>query len=396
MEPAKKLLLADLPADVVQHILVRLTLAHHIARTAPTCHVVSVAARNAIKVRRFSSDVAALAGYGLPMDCVAAGPDGRVITGWSDGTVSVWRNAACERTIPAHHQSVQLAVLPSGGRFISGSLDGTAKLWTFGGELERTFAVGSVVYSIAALPGGTQFVVGLGAGPSQGEVRLYTVDGTLAHTFRGHVDTVLAMAVTRDGQRVVSGSVDKVAKVWGVASRFLVSTSGHFESVLAVAAMPDGQRFLSGSVDEVNVWLLNGTHENSFGLMHAGTVTALVALPDNKHALAGSRSKKVKLFNVDDGDVLRIFTHHTEQVFCLALLPDGRRFVSGSMDQTARIVEIGLEETRHSIAWPGATLAHEAASSRQHLLAAASAAGVPAARSRPRPVAELRSRSAVG
>ena len=332
--------------------------------------------------------------------CVAAAADGHVLTSsgeqGTDNTVKVWRGDELVRTIEAHSLSVDaVAVLPGGARFISVSDDETAKLWTFGGELERTFEVGSVVYSIAALPGGTQFVVGLGAGPSQGEVRLYHVDGTLAHTFRGHVDTVLALAVTRDGQRVVSGSVDKVAKVWGVASRFLVSTSGHFESVLAVAAMPDGQRFLSGSVDEVNVWLLNGTHENSFGLMHAGTVTALVALPDNRHALAGSRSKKVKLFNVDDGDVLRIFTHHTEQVFCLALLPDGRRFVSGSMDQTARIVEIGLEETRHSIAWPGATLAHEAASSRQHLLAAASAAGVPAARSRPRPIAEL-SRSAVG
>ena len=54
-EEEKKL--ADLPADVVQHILVRLTLAHHIARAAPTCHVVSDAARNAIKVRRFSSEV---------------------------------------------------------------------------------------------------------------------------------------------------------------------------------------------------------------------------------------------------------------------------------------------------------------------------------------------------
>ena len=207
---------------------------------------------------------------------------------------------------------------------------------------------------------------------------------------------VRALALTPDGQHIISGSWDKLVKVWSVATKSLVSTClGHTDCVYAVAAMPDGQRFLSGSVDEVNVWLLNGTHENSFGLMHAGTVTALVALPDNKHALAGSRSKKVKLFNVDDGDVLRIFTHHTEQVFCLALLPDGRRFVSGSMDQTARIVEIGLEETRHSIAWPGATLAHEAASSRQHLLAAASAAGVPAARTRPRPVAEL-SRSAVG
>ena len=38
-EPAKVLL--DLPSDVVEHIVVRLTLAHHIARAAPTCKVVS-------------------------------------------------------------------------------------------------------------------------------------------------------------------------------------------------------------------------------------------------------------------------------------------------------------------------------------------------------------------
>ena len=50
-------LLADLPADVVQHILGRLTLAHHIARAAPTCKVVSVAAGNAFKVRPFSGEV---------------------------------------------------------------------------------------------------------------------------------------------------------------------------------------------------------------------------------------------------------------------------------------------------------------------------------------------------
>ena len=68
---------------------------------------------------------------------------------------------------------------------------------------------------------------------------------------------------------------------------------------------------------------------------------ALVALPNNQHALSGSY-KTVKLFNVNDGVVMRTFTHHTHAVFSLALLPDGRRFVSGSKDGTARIVEHGL------------------------------------------------------
>ena len=69
---------------------------------------------------------------------------------------------------------------------------------------------------------------------------------------------------------------------------------------------------------------------------------ALVALPDNQHALSGSFDATVKLFNVNDGTVLRTFKHHTDQVNCLTLLPDGLRFVSGSSDDTACIAYHGL------------------------------------------------------
>ena len=66
-----------------------------------------------------------------------------------------------------------------------------------------------------------------------------------------------------------------------------------------------------------------------------------MALPDNQHALSASRDKTVKLFNVNDGAVLRTFPHHTREVTSLSLLPDGLRFVSGSYDNTARIVHHG-------------------------------------------------------
>ena len=36
------------------------------------------------------------------------------------------------------------------------------------------------------------------------------------------------------------------------------------------------------------------------------------------------------------------FSFSAAEVVCLALLPDGRRFISGSHDKTARIVEHGL------------------------------------------------------
>ena len=92
-------LLTDLPADVVQHIVVRFTLAHHIARIAPTSHVISVAARNAIKVRKFSSEVVTLAGHTAGVVRGGGVGAGRVITGSRDETVKVWRDGVCERTI---------------------------------------------------------------------------------------------------------------------------------------------------------------------------------------------------------------------------------------------------------------------------------------------------------
>ena len=69
---------------------------------------------------------------------------------------------------------------------------------------------------------------------------------------------------------------------------------------------------------------------------------ALVPLPDNQHALSGSNDNTIKLFNVNDGVVLRTFKHHADEVTCLTLLPDGLRFVSSSYDKTAKIVYHGL------------------------------------------------------
>ena len=164
----------------------------------------------------------------------------------------------------------------------------------------------------------------------------------------------MSLAVTPDGQHIISGSKDTLVKVWSVATKSLVSTcEGHISArawtsdwIRAVAAMPDGQRFLSGgsnpysaSDNTVRVWRLNGTLQNFFKL-HKHEVNALVALPDNQHALSGSGDTTIELFNVNDGAVVRTFTHHTGPVFSLALLPDGLRFVSGSHDKTTRIVEI--------------------------------------------------------
>jgi WD40 repeat protein len=331
-----------LPSDILILVLAQLRLVRDI-KEARVCRALRDAAPAAERIhRRVCFE------HANRVERVAAVPDGRILTATNNNTVKVWReDGASARIIPAHTSAVNaVAVLPCGARFVSVSTDRTAQLWTLD-ALERTFNVGSSVMCVAALPDGVHFVVGLGVGPDNGEVRLYHVDGTLVHWFTGHTEAVRTVAVTSDGQHIISGSANGspaghgVVAVWSVAGSLVSICEGRTDCVWAVAAMPDGQRILSGSRNKaVRVHLLDGTLQNTFEL-HISTVMALVALPDNQHALSGSIDKTVKLFNVNDGAVLRTFTHHTAQVRSLALLHDGRRFVSGSVDKTARIVEIG-------------------------------------------------------
>jgi WD40 repeat protein len=66
----------------------------------------------------------------------------------------------------------------------------------------------------------------------------------------GHSNSVFS------GQHIVSGSADKLVKVWSVSAwKEVASLAGHTDYVLSVAFSPDGQHIVSGSSDKlVKVW----------------------------------------------------------------------------------------------------------------------------------------------
>ena len=116
------------------------------------------------------------------------------------------------------------------------------------------------------------------------------------------------MAVTRDGQHIISGAADKLVKVWSVATKSLVSTcegppasSTRWRRCPTASASSRRARRYRPRV------ALDGTLKNTPELHN---VYALVAMPDNKHALSASGDQTIKLFNVDDGAVPRM--HHAQ------------------------------------------------------------------------------------
>jgi serine/threonine protein kinase len=75
-------------------------------------------------------------------------------------------------------------------------------------------------------------------------------------TLRGHLNAVSSVAVSPDGQRIVTGSWDDTAKVWDAASgKDLLTLKGHIDWVRSVAFSPDGRRIATGSDDRTaKVW----------------------------------------------------------------------------------------------------------------------------------------------
>ena len=72
---------------------------------------------------------------------------------------------------------------------------------------------------------------------------------------------------------------------------------------------------------------------------HTGLVISVAAAPDGR-IITGSYDRSLKIWR--DGVCVRTIQAHDRYIDCVAMLPVGERFLSGSADKTARIVEIGL------------------------------------------------------
>ncbi|MEO1331535.1 MAG: hypothetical protein AAFW46_17940, partial [Pseudomonadota bacterium] len=72
--------------------------------------------------------------------------------------------------------------------------------------------------------------------------------------------SVTSVAVTPDGTRALSGSLDRTLIFWDLATgRTLRTLEGHTRPVSSVAVTPDGTRALSGAEDRtVRVWDITG------------------------------------------------------------------------------------------------------------------------------------------
>ena len=162
---------------------------------------------------------------------------------------------------------------------------------------------------------------------------------TLANTLTGHSDSVWSVALSSNGQTLVSGSEDKTIKVWNLSTGQLLRTlSGHSDTVRSVALSPDGQTLASGSGDNtIKIWNVQTGKLLRTLSAHSGPVWSVAISRDGQTLVSGSEDKTIKIWNLQTGELRRILFGHSDQIFSVAISPDGQTVASGGIDKTINI-----------------------------------------------------------
>jgi WD40 repeat protein len=195
------------------------------------------------------------------------------------------------------------------------------------------------VLAVAYSPDGLTLATGSG----DGSVKLWDVSKKIVRaTLQGHGAQVESVTFSSDGKTLASAGWDRTVKLWDVATGKIKNTlQGHRSSVMAVAFAPDGRTLASGSFDRtVKLWDVLTAKERRTLEGHSEAVRSLTFSPDGMTLASGSADGKVGLWLAETGKHLRWCPGDGGWVYSLAFCRDSKTLISGCADGGFRFWEV--------------------------------------------------------
>ncbi|XVF50261.1 hypothetical protein PTKIN_Ptkin04bG0082100 [Pterospermum kingtungense] len=169
-------------------------------------------------------------------------------------------------------------------------------------------------------------------------------------TWVHHVDTVSALALSRDKTLIYSVSWDRTLKIWRTSDfKCLESiTNAHEDAINAVASSSDGDVYTGSTDKKIKVWRKNSGEKNHSLVAtlekHNSGINALAISLDGSTLYSGASDRSIVVWEKDGSHgmtVVGALRGHTKSILCLALVLD--LVCSGSADKTIRIWRTGVD-----------------------------------------------------
>lgn len=233
-----------------------------------------------------------------------------------------------------------LAFSPDGHYLVSGSTDGTARVWDLEARKE----------TYPPLRGHTNSIYAVAFSPDNKRIVTSSDDHTLRlwDTARGiqikaldskHIDKVRSAAFSPDGRYLVSGGWDKKVLLWDAQTGEFIKELHRQESAIgSLSFSPDGSRLLTGSSDSESIvcYVLafpEGKVVTRFD-QHDNVVIATSLWSNSQGqkvaATAGGDQKTIYLWDPENGKIIHRLKGHGQSVWSVSFAGDGQSIAFGN------------------------------------------------------------------
>ncbi|XP_017732158.1 PREDICTED: WD repeat-containing protein 86 isoform X6 [Rhinopithecus bieti] len=247
------------------------------------------------------------------------------------------------------HTSIVNRILVANNQLFSSSYDRTARVWSLDkGQMSREFrghrnCVLPLAYSgpwdLPSAPCVEEAVAGglLVTGSTDGTAKVWQVASGCCHqTLRGHTGAVLCLVLDTPGHTAFTGSTDATIRAWDILSgEQLRVFREHQGSIICLELV--NRLMYSGSADRtVKCWLADtGECVRTF-TAHRRNVSAL-----KYHAgtlFTGSGDACARAFDAQSGELRRVFRGHTFIINCIQV--HGQVLYTASHDGALRLWDV--------------------------------------------------------
>jgi cytochrome c len=169
-------------------------------------------------------------------------------------------------------------------------------------------------------------------------VALVLSPGMATAQMRGHGGPVRTVAISPDGQSILSGSFDTSVIRWSVATGFAEQVLRfHSSAVNAVVFLDDKRMATAGADAQIAIWTAGRAKPDIVFGGHDAPIVALAVSPDRTLLASASWDRSVRLWPLDGSGKPRVLEGHKQNVNGIAFTPDGQSLVSVGYDLTLRI-----------------------------------------------------------
>ena len=293
---------------------------------------------------------------------VAFSPDGhtafsgsadRSVIQWDLATGTILQRYEGKEMVPGWNPVVYLAVSPDGKSLLFARYDGEIHLIDINSGKERqVFRLHipfDFIYCLSFSPNGqTIYSVGMVPGSHLENLVVWDVArGTERHFEISDSDTLngfrlgpidIAATVSPDG-RLALGVRGTDLVLYDVENAQEIRRFNKIQPLItSIAISRDGRTALTTAVDaSLILWNLDQGEPIRVFRGHEGWVTTATFTPDELHGVSGSSDGTARLWDLDSGsETRRLTVTGFDQMWGLALSPDGRTALSGVLESTSQ------------------------------------------------------------